>query len=201
MSTVPQDKGGVEIDRCRAVVTDACGRRTHPSSRVLRRKNCMSMGEARASDEPTTTTWSLQSGERWSTGCSRFNPTTCVGVVAGRRKEEIGSCGLHCTESCVEHCCKSRSTHIQPESTKRFHNGTHEGYICLPVRHLDHQLSGIYHDELQDDKVPVSVHESPPAHMSQTAPLLRMRICSLGTRYFCAAQRTACLLGVISNTT
>jgi hypothetical protein len=114
MSTVPRDKGGVEIDRCRAVVTDACARSTHPSGRVLRRKNCMSTGEARASDEPTTTTWSLQSGERWSTGCSRFNPTTCVGVVAGRRKRgnrQLMGCTAPSALCGALHCCKSRSTY------------------------------------------------------------------------------------------
>jgi hypothetical protein len=141
---------------------------------------------------------SLVSGGRQEVHDSTRRLALELSPAEGRRKSAVAGCTA---PSAVWSTVASREAHIQPESTKIFHNGTHEGYICLPVRQLDHDLSGIYHDELQDDKVPVSVHESPPARMSQTAPLLRRRICSLGTRHFCAARRTACLLGVISNTT
>jgi hypothetical protein len=122
-----------------------------------------------------------------------------------RQKEERKSAvdGLHCTERVVWSTALLQvekhifSLRVQKHSTTA---RTRAIYVC-PKDNLDHDLSGIYHDELQDDKVPVSVHESPPARMSQTAPLLRTRICSLGTRHFCAVQKTACLLGVIANTT
>jgi hypothetical protein len=144
---------------------------------------------------------SLVSGGREDIHDSTRRLALELSPAEGRSKSAVAGCTA---PKVVWSTVASREAHrlfIQPESTRRFHNGTHEGYICLPARHLDHDLSGIYHNELQDDKVPVSVHESPPARMSQTAPLLRRRICSLGTRHFCAARRTACLLGVISNTT
>lgn len=112
-----------------------------------------------------------------------------------RQKERVNRQLRVALLDCVEHCAVE-STHYfaweYKENAQRQH--TRAIYVSL-VRIPHHDLSGIYHDELQDDKVPVSVHESPPARMSRTAPLLRRTICGLGTRPFAAALRTACLLG------
>jgi hypothetical protein len=57
-------------------------------------------------------------------------------------------------------------------------------------------LSDIYHEELQDDKLPFSIHESPYARVSRAAPLLRSRIYGLGTRPFVQLGRLPAYLGL-----
>ena len=74
-----RDKGGVDIDRSRGIVTGACGRIFHPSSRVLRRKKCMSMLRL-----TTIITWSLVGGSRKD--AQRLFPTICVGATDGKRE-------------------------------------------------------------------------------------------------------------------
>jgi hypothetical protein len=100
-------------------VTGACGRIIHPSSRVLRRKKCMSMLRL-----TRIITWSLvgdsrQDAHDYSRQFAKEQPTA-------RRKEGSGSCVMQCKG--VRSNCSRKHTCLS-ESTKRTHTGMYENYI------------------------------------------------------------------------